>query len=150
MKISKRHSGFTLIEVLISLVLFAIGALGVLLYSGNAVKSSLDNNARAIGISTASQVLEPLYVAAENGSATLQAALNALKDNNGVFKATVTGNGGRDSFTVTILEARDDNNLNVLTNPPPWQSPITLGVRIDYAGITGTKTVFVPMTLVTQ
>ncbi len=141
-------NGFTLIEVLISLVVFALGILGMSQITGNAIVVASDNNARAMALSVASQQLEPLYIAASNGNAAFKTALNTF--NGGL---TVGGNGGLDTYTITITQAQDSNAapVNLLTSvaTATWVSPLNVATRISYTGRSGTKVAQSSFTFIT-
>ncbi len=131
-----KSRGLTLIEVLVALVLFAIAMLGVALFMGNALKTSVDDNVRGVALYTATNEMERLVV---TGSESGQALYDALRDfdtddDATTVTRTVVGNSGRDTFTIQIMGARDFNNINVLTdaNPSVWRSPVNLGVRVVY------------------
>jgi len=132
-------SGFTLIEVLIALVVFALGVLGLSQITGNALVISADNNARAVALDVASQKLEPLYIAASNGNAAFKVGLSAI-----VGTPAVNGNTGRDAYTITIAQAQDSSAppINLLTSAATatWVSPLNVAARVSYVGRNGTKT----------
>ncbi|MBI1195176.1 MAG: prepilin-type N-terminal cleavage/methylation domain-containing protein [Gammaproteobacteria bacterium] len=140
-RLQKRRpeAGFTMIEVLIALVVFALGVLGLSQITGNAIVIASDNNARAVALDVASQQLEPLYVAAGNGNAAFKVGLNAFAGG-----LAVNGNGGRDSYTITITQAQDSSvpPVDLLTdnNTAAWVSPFNVAASVSYAGRNGTKT----------
>lgn len=127
--------GFTLIEVLAALALFALALLGVALFTGKAIKIGLDDNVRGIALYTANQYIEPLKVAASNGYPALRTALLAF-DTDGSSNQTVSrevkANNGKDTFILAITAAQDRNGLNILTNASPnlWRAPVTMSVTI--------------------
>jgi prepilin-type N-terminal cleavage/methylation domain-containing protein len=138
--INRKQKGSTLIEVLVASIIFALGILGISGSLGKGVHSSLDNNARAIASSVATQVVEPLYLAASNlqiGVLDESEFIDVLVEMN---EATVTGNDGRDDFTINILEARDSDDLDVLANAPPFSSPIRVVIEVGYEGLKDVKT----------
>ena len=135
----RTNAGFTLIEILIALLIFALGALGIAQVTGNALVTTADNNARAMALNIASQQLEPLYIAAGKGNAAFKAALNTF--NGGL---TVNGNNNRDAYTITITQAEDSSappiNLLTSTATATWVSPLTIAARVTYNGRNGVKT----------
>lgn len=136
--LNRLQQGFTLVEVLVSLLIFSIGILGSISLLTKGIQTNIDNNARAVSIQTMESALEPLYLATTGAS--LKAAINTF-DTNGdaVFNdIIVTNNGGKDSFTIEIVEALDNANTNVLTALPPYVSPIRVAVRALYTGKAGT------------
>jgi len=131
-------SGFTLIEILIALFVFAVGTLGIAQVTGNALVTAADNNARAMALNVASQQLEPLYIAAGNGNAAFKTALGKFKGG-----LTVNGNNNRDAYTITITQAQDSAtppvDLLTSTATATWVSPLTIAAQVTYTGRSGTK-----------
>ena len=125
--------GFTLLEVMISIVILALGVIGISLSTASAIQTSADNRARAMALDVASKTLERLYISADAGHETFKTALDAAAD------ATVQGNSSLDSFNLNIVAAQDAAGVDALANNGPYASPVTIGVAISYAGITGTK-----------
>ena len=135
LKISK-SKGLTLVEVLVALALFAIGMLGMALFTGNAIKVTSDDNVRAIALYTTANELEKVFVAGGHTAEAFSAALEDFDTDDDVntYSTTVYGNSGRDSFTVEILAARASNGVNVLlnNNPSTWTPPINMAVEVRY------------------
>jgi len=138
--VNNKQKGSTLIEVLVASLIFALGTLGIANSLGRGVHASIDNNARAQASSVASQIAEPLYIAAakvSNGTLT-ETEFKALLA--GMSDTTVHGNDGKDDFLVNVLEAKDSNDLDVLANAPPYSSPVRVVLEIGYQGLNDTKT----------
>jgi prepilin-type N-terminal cleavage/methylation domain-containing protein len=137
MKNRRRQSGFSLMETLISLIVFTVGFMGVTQYTGNALKRSADDNSRAVSLNTMTQLLTPLYAAAASTPADFKTALDRFSTGTGM---TVTGNNAKDTYTIKVLQAQDDagNSIINVANPETWLSPITVGVVVSYTGTTGT------------
>lgn len=131
-----KEGGFTLIEVLAALALFSLAMLGIALFTGNAIKTSINDSVRGIALYTANNEIEKLVVAAGLGAPNLRAALLAFDTDVGAatFSREVLANNGKDRFIVAITAASDFNGVNVLTDASPalWVSPITLAVRVSY------------------
>jgi Tfp pilus assembly protein PilV len=140
----KKTMGFSLIETLIALFVFSSGIIGVSFLTGSAIRASADEGTTAAALSTMSQLLIPLYVAAATGPTEFKTALD-LFDNGGL---TVTSNNGLDTFNIIIAEAQDDAGNNIINdvNPENWVSPITVGVQIVYAGLDETEINTAPFT----
>lgn len=131
-----KSKGLTMIEVLVALALFAVGMLGLALFSGNAIKMSSDDNVRAVALYTAANAVEQLFVAGGVSPAAFSAALENFDtdEDADTFSTQIVGNSGKDNFTVEIIAARANNGVNVLlnNNPAAWQSPINMAVEVSY------------------
>lgn len=140
------HTGFTLIEVLVTLLVLALGLLGIALYTGEGLRASADNNVRATALQVASQVVEPLHLAARGGAATFKAALDAA------FPAAaappysrIVAMNTNESFTVSVPEsggaplAFDDaaTPVNWLTSVGTEGVTVTVTVQVGYTRIDG-------------
>ena len=147
-----RQNGLTLVEVLVTLVVFALGMLGIALYTGQGLRAGAENNERAIALHIASQTMEPLYTAADIGAATFRTRLVAI------FPLAATppysrkvGVNANDEFTLVVMNnaagnplAFDDSaaggsiptGVNWLTNANPWVAGrpvnVSLAVRVTY------------------
>jgi len=136
----RKQKGSTMIEVLVASIIFALGILGVANSIVRGVHVSVDNNARAIASSVASEQAEPLYIAADSLSkgniseAQFRALLVAMNN------VTQTGNDGRDDFLINVLEARDSKDVDVLATAPPYTSPIRVVIESRYTGLNDAKT----------
>ncbi len=134
-----QQDGFSLIEVLVSLIIFALGIVGVAQSTSQSIHINIDNNTRAIASSAASKAIEPLYIAADNVSrgvitdATFKTLLAGIN-------STVSSNNGLDDYQVTVLEARDDNDIDVLNTLPPYAPPIRVALEVTYVGLENSNT----------
>lgn len=137
-----RHSrrrgqqGFTLVEVLIALVVFALGMLGISLYSGNALQVAATNATRAQALYDASQVMNSFYAAANAGPDSFKAALSSFgNDSNDMYanSTVLQGSGTR----VQISAARDSSPTPkdlLTTDAADWVSPLTIAVTVVFEG----------------
>ncbi len=144
-----QQNGFSLIEVLVSLIIFALGIVGVAQSTSQSIHINIDNNTRAISASAASKAIEPLYIAASNvarGTITDGAFKNLLVGIN----STVSGNNGLDDFQIIVLEARDNNDIDILSNSPPYAPPIRVALEITYVGLENPTTTRAHYTFVWQ
>ena len=128
------QSGFSMLETLVALSLFSVGFIGVAQFTGEAIKTTADNNTRATSLNTMTQLMAPLYLAASGTKTEFRTAMQLFDGG-----AVVSGNDNRETYTVTILEAQDNAGVDVLTNTSPdtWLSPVTLGVSVSYTGASG-------------
>lgn len=132
--------GFSLLEVLVAIVVVAIGILGASMYAANGMAVASDSTMRALAVDAAAPLFDELATAARGGRDTLYAALAALDpDGDGVYERQVTTNAGRYPVTVRILRATDAMGQDVLhlSNSTLWQPPIEIGAQISYVGKDG-------------
>jgi len=146
MKIKKQlksDEGFTLIEVLVSLVLFSIGLLGVALQFGNEIRNRVDVEIHSSIMQIAMQAVEPLHNAlSTNNAALFQIELNNLNINS--TPAFVTNNSNLANYAITIATAIDSNpiatggpNNLLVTDVTLWQAPYNVVLHITYTGRDG-------------
>lgn len=144
-KYSRQQAGFSLLEVLIALIVFTVGFMGVSQYTGNALKRSADDNSRAVSLSAISQLLSPMYVAASTSPSAFKTALDQFSAADGLPVSI-----GNDNFTVRVSEARDDagNSIISASNPETWLSPVRIGVTVTYQGLNGNIVSKAPYTFI--
>jgi hypothetical protein len=127
--------GFSFFEVLISLLVFWLGLLGIGLYTGSGLKNSAANQLRATSINAASLAMEPVLY--QTRSDCLASAL-------GTFPRVVKVDNDKDSFNISLIKAVDGSGIQVAANnavsaaPSTWVSPITIILGIPYSGSDGT------------
>jgi type II secretory pathway component PulJ len=126
--------GFTLIEALVSLLVFWLGLLGIALYTGHGLKSSSANQVRATSVYAASLAMEPVLY---------QTRADCLSASLGSFPRNVTVDNGKDTFNIGLARASDGSgaqiaNNNALTSASnTWVSPVTVVLSIPYKGSDG-------------
>lgn len=131
-----KQSGFTLIEALISLLVFWLGLLGIALYTGNGLKISSANQVRATSIYATSLAMEPVLY--QTRPDCLAAAL-------GTFPRNVIIDNGKDSFSISLVKASDGSGKQVAANnavsvaATDWISPVTVVLGVPYRGADGTS-----------
>ena len=134
MGIQKQH-GFTLIEVLVSLLVFWLGLLGIALYTASGLKTASSNQVRATSVYAASLAMEPVLY--QTRADCLSAALCT-------FPRTVTSDNGKDSYLISLVRASDGSGTQVAANNAitaafgTWVSPVTITLGVPYAGSNGT------------
>lgn len=130
-----RQSGFTLIEALVSLLVFWLGLLGIALYTGNGLKTASANQVRATSIYATSLAMEPVLY--QTRSDCLAAAL-------GTFPRNVVIDNGKDRFSISLVKASDGSGKQIAANnavtvaASTWVSPITVVLGVPYQGADGT------------
>ncbi|BBI98912.1 hypothetical protein FGKAn22_06050 [Ferrigenium kumadai] len=127
---NKQH-GFTLIEVLVSLLVFSLGLLGIALYTASGLKASSSNQARATSVYAASLAMEPVLY---------QTRADCLSAVLGTFPRTVTSDNGKDNYTINLVRASDGSGTQVAANNAisvssgTWVSPLTITLGVPYPG----------------
>lgn len=126
-----KQLGFTLIEVLISLLVFWLGLLGIALYTASGLKAASVNQTRATAVYAASLAIEPVLY---------QTRVDCLSAALGGFPRVVTSDNGKDSYTINLFRASDGSGTQVAANNAftvasgAWVSPVALTFGISYAG----------------
>ncbi len=124
--------GFTLIEVLVSLVLFAIGLLGLGLQMSNSLKLTINKNVHSSVLPLAQQAIEPLNLTVMQPAAFQQALQNINNNGQPNFSDTLIGGN---QFTLSVAYAQDRvGNVLLSTDPAvtPWQPPYTVVLKVKY------------------
>ncbi len=147
---SNRNAGFTLLEVLISLVIFTVGLLGILRFTGNVMGDISDNELRASAMTAVSQRFTQVRQDSINRAlpATAAASTRALVTNL-TDMATAPGvpvSNGRNSYTILVKSATASDGTNVINaaNGTPLPAPISVGAQITYTGKNGVQTFVAP------
>lgn len=135
------NGGFSLIEVMVALLVFLLGMLGVALFTAGGLKTSAVNQVRANVIHATSQAAEPvLYHSRSDCLATVL----------GTFPRTITSDNGKDSYTIRLVKATDGAGTSIATiGAAPgyavtttastgWISPVTIVLGIPVTGTTAT------------
>lgn len=131
-----RMRGFTLIEVLVTVAVLAIGILGIAMYTAVGLRTGAENNVRATALQVASQAVEPLNAAARGGAGAFHNALIGMFPAPG-YSRTIAANNG-EAFTVSVP-------LDGGGNPRAYDDAL---VPINWLAATGSSGVTV--TVVTQ
>ncbi|MDP2762647.1 MAG: prepilin-type N-terminal cleavage/methylation domain-containing protein [Sideroxyarcus sp.] len=135
---SSTMRGFSMIEVLVALLVFWLGLLGVALYTATGLKVSASNQVRATSIKAASIASEPMsYHTRADCLATMLAT----------YPKAVTADGGKDSYSISLVSAVDGSGTTVATGTTAattiavasgsWVTPVTITLRVPYTGVNG-------------
>ncbi len=117
------QAGHTLLEVLIGIVIFALGMMALAQLQGNLSKSSSDSNARSVAVNIAEETIES---ARSFSQITAGVGLNAF--NNIVSKTTTESRGG---INYTVKSVVDDYYYNSSTGTFSKTKPNTSIVNAD-------------------
>ncbi len=139
--------GFTLLEVLISLWLLAVGLLGIAAYSPWALKTSIDADVNASAFLVFDQIVEPLETLLTNDPARFKTQLQQLSAK-GQSLSSYSGSSAR-HFALGIA-GRDRNGTDLLSaDPTTWQPPLFVKITLTHTAAGGNTAfpfthVFVP------
>lgn len=143
--------GFTLIEVLVAILVFWLGMLGVALFTANALKISASNQVRATAIKAASLSAEPMIYHTRADCLSMFLA---------TYPRTVNLDNGKDSYVISLVNAKDGIGTSIATGTATattiatasgsWASPITITLRAPYQGLDGVVTATPTYTVVLQ
>lgn len=140
-KQSLENNGFTLVEVMVALVVFSLGMLGIVSFTANGLKLVSVNQARATAIHAASQVAEPVFY--HSKPVCLDTMLRT-------FPRTVTSDNGKDSYTINLVRAVDGSGAQIATSNSVtaayggWVSPVTIVLSVPYVGLNNTTVIAYP------
>jgi len=131
-----RSKGFTLIEVMISLLIFASGMLGVAYQMSQGLKNTINSEIHSSVMQIALQSIEPLEKATTVSFTELQ---NKLINLNSEDTPPFSSNSNQDGFQVNIEHALDENGELLLDSDDPdgWLPPLTVVLKITYDSIEG-------------
>ena len=113
-------TGFTLVEVIVALVIFAVGLMGLMGTSMLATRMIVHSQQTSIGVAFAKRTLDSLRVAGcaapLNGSATLKRGTTTVDSLSWTFTAQASGTGiGPASQSVRLI-------LKSLVAPNHWRA----------------------------
>jgi len=130
--------GFSMIEVLVALLVFWLGLLGVALYTATGLKVSASNQVRATSIKAASIASEPMSYHTRADCLAIMLA---------TYPKMVTADSGKDSYSTSLVSAVDGSGTTVATGTTAattiavasgsWVSPVTITLRVPYTGVNG-------------
>ena len=148
--IKRKDKGFTLVEVLVSIVLFSIGLLGIAFQFSQEITARVNNEVHSSVMQISLQAVEPLNYALLTSELDFQNTLLAL--NASTTPTFVTNNSDLENFSLSIDRAVDRTNQDLLTVAPGlWQSPYSVVLIATYNGRNGnvlnfsTTHVFAPL-----
>jgi prepilin-type N-terminal cleavage/methylation domain-containing protein len=145
MKRMARHTGFSLIEVLVSLLLVSLGALGVVAYTGKTMQMIPESDATAKLMVYVSQAVEPLDRIITDEPNRFVPALRTLAERKTVAVATA-----EPAPVLLDVSARDADGNDVLATAesgllPPYTVTLTVS-QTNLSGVASytTSRVYVP------
>jgi|GEM_PF-5925187 len=138
MKHSK-ESGVSLIEVMVTLLIFLLGILGIILYTIGGMKSVSASQGRSSAFKIASQAIEPLVY---------HPRLDCLSMMLNTFPRTVKGDNDKDTLVINLVKAVDGSGTQIATVSASgvvtttayadWKTPVVVTLSVPYTGVDGT------------
>jgi len=130
----KQQIGFTLVEVLVSLLIFSFGMLGVAMQMSEGLKSSVGRTVHNSVMHIALQSIEPLKQAVEISNEEFQDKLKTL--NSSVTSPPFANSDSQlEKFTINITSAKNENLVSLLDAPLiDWAPPFTIVLKVTYEG----------------
>lgn len=137
--------GFSLIEVLVSMLVFWLGVMGVALYTAAGLKATASNQVRTTVIKAASVASEPM---------SYHTRADCLSTMLSTYPKTVSVDNGKDSYLISLVSAVDGSGTTVATGTTAattiavasgsWVSPVTITLRVPYLGADGNTVTVTP------
>jgi type IV pilus modification protein PilV len=146
-KTTGHDNGYTLVEVLIGMVIFAFGILALTQLQGNLAKSSADSNARTVAVNIAEEIIEEARTFRQVES---EVGLHAFND---IVSGTEEVNRGGVDYSITrevedyyfVAEDSVNGNGSFSDDPPPSVSEADmkrLTVTVTWGGTGQTAQAF--------
>ena len=128
----QKHSGFTLIEVLVALAIFAIGILGLGLQLGKNISSTINKEVHSSVMQLDMQAVEPLKQAINASTERFNTLLNEL-NTNGLTPVFSTNYSEKNNFEISVFSATDATNNNLFTtDSSQWTPPFSVVLNVKY------------------
>lgn len=127
----RQNKGFTLIEVLISLLIFSIGLLGLAMQLSRSLDATISKEVHSAVSQLVLQSVEPLNRAVDQSNQIFLNRLTDIGSNN--TPAFSSNNSNKDNFKITVAEAIDQNNSSLFsTQPTNWLAPYRVVINVEY------------------
>lgn len=129
-----KNAGFTLIEIMISLLVFATGMLGVAFQMSQGIKNTLDTEIHSSVMQISLQAIEPLKKSTIQTFNDFKAELIELDAN--INSAPFYSNSSQENFSISVDRAVDRVDTDLLTSDTTtWLPPFTVVLKISYEEI---------------
>lgn len=148
-----KNAGFSLVEVLVSIAIFCIGAVGVDMYVSRGVNIASNNLIREQQVSLAREAGELLLYHSRHDC--LKTVLQNL------YPRTMSANNGKSNVVVNLEKVEDGGGATIATNSngsvnfsqstsSSWKSPVTVTLSIPYEGAKGVVDLYPSYTVILQ
>lgn len=134
-----KQTGVSLIEVLVTILIMALGMVGIVFYTAASLHATAANHDRGNAVQAIGQAIEPIIYSV-NSAAAMNTALTGFNAASGV---TVANDNGKDSYVIKLVSVRNgDEKVTVGSIPATLTSPVTAEFSVPYKGADDkTKTV---------
>lgn len=136
----KKSSGFSLIEVLVSLVILSVGLIGTAKFQAATLKSGSDSQARSEAVTIAQSKLEEFKsfktIAAYNNIESSEALIEEAEDEGETLEFSVDGTSAEYSIDWSITENTAPNYLEI-TVTVAWEDSMGSPQQVSIDSIIG-------------
>lgn len=130
-----RQTGFSLIEILLAMAIFAVGMLGIAMHMGQSMKNSANNSMHAGAMQAASTLTEQLNQLVRRDVKQFQTLLQDFQTPR-LLNPSISTNPG-EQFRLQVLQATDSSALghDLLSNTDyfSWRPPFTISMEVSYS-----------------
>ncbi len=140
-KFNRQHA-FTLIEVLVSITVFAVGLLGISYYMTRSLQNTLTTEVHASAMQISLQASEPLEQSLRSSKQQLLSTITNFQTPQ-IPPFNIEGYI-TEGFTIQIQQALDANDLDLNTTPiSDWAAPYTIFLNVTYTDKKSNQTSFI-------
>ncbi len=124
------QSGLSLIEVLVTILILALGMVGIVFYTAAALHATAANHDRNNAVQAIGQAVEPIIYSV-NSAAALATSLQGFTSASGV---AVSNDNDKDSYAITLAGVRNGDGVAEANVPATLISPVTVEFAVTYKG----------------